>query len=175
MSEKGATGTQMALAPIPVNSVAPKYLIERIEKMYADIANRAFHMFEDDGRIFGRDLEHWLKAETELLHPVHVDVTEKDDALEVRAEVPGFEAKDLEITLEPQRLIVSGKRETKEEAAKGKTFYKEMCSNEILRQVALPFAVDASKATATLKNGVLELHAPKSAATATTHVEVKTA
>jgi len=173
MTEKGAAGTQMALAPIAVNSVAPEYVIERIEKLYADIANRAFDMFENDGRIFGRDVEHWLKAETELLHPVHIDVTEQDDALDIRAEVPGFEAKDLEITLEPRRLIVSGKRETKEEAAKGKVIYKETCSNEILRQVSLPFDVDVSKASATLKNGVLELHAPKSASTASAHVEVK--
>ena len=81
----------------------------------------------------------------------------------VKAEVPGFEVKDLEVTLEPQRLVISGKRETKEETKKGKTVYKEQCSNEIFRAVPLPAEVDASKATATLKNGVLELQVPKSA------------
>jgi len=174
MSEKGAA-TQMALAPISVNAVAPKDLIERFERVYEEIANRAFSLFENDGRIFGHDLDNWFKAEAELLHPVHVNVTEAESAVTIQAEVPGFEAKDLEVTLEPQRLIISGRRETKEESAKGKTIYKEQCSNEILRSVALPFDVDASKATATLKNGVLELQAPKSAKVTTTQVEVKVA
>jgi len=174
MAEKGAA-TQTALAPISVGEVAPKDLIERFDQIYAEIANRAFSIFENDGRIFGRDLENWFKAEAELLHPVHVKVTEADGAVDIQAEVPGFEAKDLEVTLEPQRLIISGKRETKEEAAKGKTIYKEQCSNEILRAVPLPFEVDASKATATLKNGVLDIQAPKSPTATTAQVEVKTA
>lgn len=173
MSEKG-TATQPALAPISVQAVAPKDLIERFDKVYSEIANRAFSIFENDG-IFGRDLDNWLKAETEALHPVRVNVTEKDGAIDIEAEVPGFEAKDLEITLEPQRLIISGKRETKEEATKGKTIYKEQSSNEILRAIPLPMEVEAAKATATLKNGMLEVHAPKSAAATTKQVEVKAA
>ena len=81
--------------------------------------------------------------------------------------------KDLEVTLEPQRLIISGKRETKEETQKGKTVYKEQCSNQIFRAVSLPAEVDASKATATLKNGVLELQVPKSTKALAKSVEVK--
>lgn len=173
MSEKG-TATQPALAPISVKAVAPKDLIERFEKIHSEIANRAFSIFENDG-IFGHDLDNWLKAETELLHPVRVNVMEEDGTVDIEAEVPGFEAKDLEITLEPQRLIISGKRETKEEATKGKTIYKEQSSNEILRAIPLPFEVEAAKATATLKNGMLELHATKSAKATTKQVEVKAA
>jgi len=172
MPETGAA-TQKALAPISVNAIAPKDLLERFDELYGEIANRAFSIFENEGRILGRDVEHWLKAESELLHPVHLDVTEQDGAVNIQAEVPGFEAKDLEVTLEPQRLIISGKRETKEEAATGKIIHKEQCSKEILRAVRLPFEVDASKATATLKNGVLELHAPKIATATSTQVEVK--
>lgn len=176
MAEKGAA-TQTALESgspkesVPVKTTAQD-LMERFNKVYDEIANRAFSIFENDGRI-GRDLENWFKAETELFHPVHVNVAEADGTVTVNAEVPGFEAKDLEVTLEPQRLIISGKRETKEEAQKGKSVYKEQCSNEIFRAVALPAEVDASKATATLKNGVLELQIPKSAKATTKSVEVK--
>jgi HSP20 family protein len=178
MAEKGAA-TQTALESgsvkesVPVKTTA-KELIERFEKAYAEIANRAFRIFENDGRI-GRDLENWFKAEAELFHPVHVNVAEAEGTVTVRAEVPGFEAKDLEIILEPQRLIVSGKRETKEETQKGKTVYKEECSSEIFRAVPLPAEVDALKATATLKNGVLELQVPKSAKATAKSVEVKIA
>src|SRR5579871_534094 len=174
MTEKG-TATQTALAPMLVNTVAPKDLIEHFDKVYAEIANRAFSIFENGGGIFGRDLDNWLKAEKEVLRPVQVNVTENDGAVDITAEVPGFEAKDLEITLEPQRLIISGKKETKAEETKGKTLYKEQSSNEILRAVPLPFEVEAAKATATLKNGVLEIHAPKSANATMKKVEVKAA
>jgi len=176
MAEKGAA-TQTALeSGSPKESVPVRMtsndLMERFNKVYDEIANRAFSIFENDGRI-GRDLENWFKAETELFHPVHVNVAEADEKVTVAAEVPGFAAKDLEITLEPQRLVISGKRETKEEAQKGKAVYKEQCSNEIFRAIALPAEVDASKATATLKNGVLELQVPKSAKATAKSVEVK--
>jgi HSP20 family protein len=98
---------------------------------------------------------------------------EHDGAVDVRAEVPGFEAKDLEIKLEPSRVTISGKRESKEEHKKGKTIYRERCANEILRVVDLPIEVDASKAEAKLKNGVLEMHMPKGKAAKTARVQVK--
>jgi HSP20 family protein len=178
MAEKGAA-TQTALESVPVKVPVPvktssEDLMERFNKVYDQIANRAFSIFEKGGG-FGHDLENWFKAETELFHPVHVNVGEADGTVTVQAEVPGFEVKDLEVTLEPQRLIISGRRETKEETQKGKTVYQEQCSNEIFRAVALPAEVDASKATATLKNGVLEVQAPKSAKPITSRVEVKTA
>jgi HSP20 family protein len=177
MAEKGAA-TQTALESVAVKESVPvkttsKDLIERFNNVYDEIANRAFSIFENDGRLFGRDLENWFKAETELFHPVHVNVAEAEGTVTVAAEVPGFEVKDLEVTLEPQRLIISGKRETKEETQKGKTIYKEQCSNQIFRAVSLPAEVDASKATATLKNGVLELRVPKSAQATAKSVEVK--
>jgi HSP20 family protein len=179
MAEKGAA-TQTALEPVAAKESVPvkttsNDLIERFNKAYDEIANRAFSIFENDGRIFGRDLENWFTAETELFHPVHVNVAEAEGTVTVQAEVPGFEVKDLAVTLEPQRLIISGKRETKQETKKGKTVYQEQCSNEIFRSIALPTEVDASKATATLKNGVLELQAPKSARATTSRIEVKPA
>jgi len=185
MAEKGAAATQTARESVSVKEsvpvkapVAPNEsndLIERFNKAYEEIANRAFGIFENDGRIMGRDLEHWFKAETELFHPVHINVAEAEGTVTVQAEVPGFEVKDLEVTLEPQRLTISGKRETKEETKQGKTVYNEQCSNEIFRAVPLPTEVDASKATATLRNGVLELQAPKSARATAGSVQVKIA
>jgi HSP20 family protein len=187
MAEKSAA-TQTALDPTPVSApvsgkapapvkvtAAPMDLVERFNQVYEAIANRAFSIFENEGRFFGREVENWFKAEAELFHSVHVSVVEAEGKITVDAEVPGFEPKDLQITLEPQRVIISGKRETKEETKKGKTVYKEQCSNEIFRVIPLPAEVDVSKATATLKNGLLELQAPKSVKSTASRVEVKTA
>lgn len=97
-------------------------------------------------------------------------MTERDDALTVEAEVPGFSAKDLEVGLEPCRLTISGKKETKEEHKKGKTIYQEQCSDQLLRVIDLPTEIDSAKATATLNNGILEINIPKMGNGITTRV-----
>ena len=172
-----ATGTAARMAPesTSLKVVEPQTLSERINRLHDTIARRAFELFEGRGGFFGRDLEHWFEAESELLHPVHVSIAETDDALEVKAELPGFSPKELQISLESGRLIISGKKESSEEHKKGKVVYSERCSNEILRVVDLPAAVDATKATATLKNGVLSLGLPKTAKAKAAKVEVKAA
>ncbi|HZP32808.1 MAG TPA: Hsp20 family protein [Candidatus Acidoferrales bacterium] len=143
------------------------------DRIYEKLARRAFEIFSNNGKGFGHDLENWLQAESELLHPVHVEMTEQDGAVNVRAEVPGFEAKDLEIKLEPSRVTIGGKRETKGEHKNSKTIYHEHCANEILRVVDLPAEVATTKAEAKLKNGILEIHAPKGAAQKTARVPIK--
>jgi HSP20 family protein len=166
MSEK-ATALQKAGAPAPATTslrlVKPETLFERINHLQEAIARRAFELFEGRGAQLGRDLDDWFKAETDLLHPVHLNVIETHDTLTVHAEVPGFEAKELEVSVEPQRITISGKRESTEERKTAKTVYEEQCSNEILRVVNLPVEIEAAKVTATLKHGVLELRMPKTA------------
>lgn len=53
----------------------------------------------------------------------HLELVESDDNLTVRAEVPGFNVKELEINVEPRRLTIAGKHQTQEEIKKGKTIY----------------------------------------------------
>ncbi len=167
-----STATKV-LGPTASKALSTTDAFEQFDRIYGSIARRAFEIFSSNGHGLGHDLEDWFKAESELLHPVHMNVTESDEAVSVTAEVPGFEAKDLEVKLEPTRLTVSGKRETKEEQKKGKTTYQEHCANEILRIVELPAEVDASKAQAKLKNGMLEMQLPKGKPAKTTRIEVK--
>jgi HSP20 family protein len=174
-NEMTANTTATQMAPVPTKALEQRDVFDRFDQIYNSIARRAFEIFESNGRSFGHEFDDWFKAESELLHPVHVRIAESDEALTVEAEVPGFEAKDLQINVEPRRLTISGKRETKEEQKKGKAVYQEQCSNEILRVIDLPAEVVASKAAATLKNGMLELQMPKSPKTKGTHVEVKPA
>lgn len=164
MSEQTASASAVQRAPTQSAAVKvgePQALIDRANQMYQAIARRAFALFESEGGPQGRDIEHWLKAEAELVHPVPLSVTETDDALIVRAEVPGFTAAELQLGVESGRLTIGGKRESRAEQKKGKDIYREQLSSEILRVITLPAAVDASKATATLTNGVVELILPK--------------
>jgi len=173
MAEK-STAVQRAPSSGSLRVVEPQSLLDRLMQMHDEIARRAFGMFENDGGVDGKHLDHWIRAEQELLHPVHVNISDSDTALRVQAEVPGFEPKDIEISLEPTRLTISGKREeNKEQQDKGKLVYQELCSSEMLRVIDLPAEVDPEHTKATLKNGVLELEMPKSAKSQGKRVEVK--
>lgn len=175
MSEKSAA-TQTALDPTAIKIVAHQSLLDRIRKIQEDIAQRAFEIFERDGGASGHELDHWFEAESEILHPAHMKVDETEDTLTVQAEVPGFSANELQVSVEANRLTISGKKETsKEEKKRGKTIYEEHCSSELLRMIDLPADVDSAKATATLKNGVLELTLPKAPQTKSAQIEVKAA
>ncbi|MFZ0879076.1 MAG: Hsp20 family protein [Candidatus Acidiferrales bacterium] len=171
-----SSGAQLAPESKTPKLVEPQTLFDRINRIHENIARRAFEIFESEGGLFGRELDQWFKAEAELLHPVHMTMTETDGALTVQAEVPGFNASELEVSIEPRRLTISGKKETtKEEQKKGKVIYKEQCSSELLRIIDLPMEVDATKTTAMLKNGVLELNVPKGNAAKSARIDVKAA
>src|SRR5512137_27245 len=140
----------------PMKPIKYGSVFDQIQDTFNALSRRAYEIFEGNGRALGRDWEDWFQAERELLHPVHVSVEAFDDSFAVKAEVPGFSEKELEINLEPRRLTITGKREAKKEEKKGKTVYAERCCDEILRMVDLPAEVETDKVNATLKNGVLE-------------------
>ena len=163
MKKQSVAITQPVKESVPMKLLPGSDLVDRLQELSNSIARRAFEIFESRGRALGHDLEDWLRAESEFLHPVHFDIAESDDALTVRAEVPGFSAKELEVGVEPLRLTISGKRQTSAEHTSKKTIYTEQCSNQIFRAIDLPKEVDSSKVTATLKDGVLEISMPKAA------------
>jgi HSP20 family protein len=138
-------------------SALTRSLSDYMNELYNKISQRAFSIFEGNGRFDGHDLADWLRAEAEILTPVPLELSETDAELAVWAEVPGFTEKELEIVVEPERLFITGKTERKSEEKKKKTLYSEISSNEIFRTVALPVEIDPEKVSAVLKNGVLEV------------------
>jgi HSP20 family protein len=168
-----------ALAAQPIRESKPVLHVgppnDETKGMFDSLARRAFEIFEANGCFFGRDLADWTQAERELFHGAHVDVSESDAAFTVRAEVPGFSAKELEINLEGQRVTISGKREKHEERKDKKTIYSEFCSDQLLRVFDLPAAVNANAAKANLQGGILELEIPKAAPAKAIPVTSKTA
>jgi HSP20 family protein len=167
--------TAMKRAEEPIKPIKYPSLFDQMEGTFNALTRRAYEIFESNGRAFGRDLENWFQAEKELLHPVPVNITESDESFEVKAEVPGFNEKEIEISVQPGRLTITGKRETKKEEKKGKTVCEESCSDQILRMVDLPSEIETDKVTATLKNGVLELTLPKVAEAQTLRIHPKAA
>ena len=173
MTPQAATAMQPVKTSVPVKQTETGNVLDRMEQVYDSIARRAFEIFDMNGRWFGNELDDWLIAESEILHPMHLELAESDESLTVRAEVPGFSTKEIEINVEPRRLTIAGKHEAKEEGKKGKTIYCERCAKEVLRSIGLPAEVDSSKVTATLKDGVLNIELPKAAHAKMVRVEPK--
>jgi HSP20 family protein len=171
MTAQSATAMQPVRSSVPVRQNAGD-LLEQIDGVYDSIARRAFELFQGDGQWLGRDLDYWLRAEAELLHPVHMDVTESDAEFIVRAEVPGFSVKDLEIKVEPRRLRIAGKREIKEEK-NGRKIHSEGCADQMLRVIDLPVDIDTAKVSASLKDGILTLDLPKAPSARSIRIEPK--
>ena len=90
-----------------------------------------------------------------------LDVEETDDAVIVKAEVPGIEAKDIDVALTGGILTIKGeKHEEKEEKTK-QVHRVERSYGSFSRSVDVPEAVDAEKITANCKDGVLTVTLPK--------------
>ncbi|HUK30421.1 MAG TPA: Hsp20 family protein [Candidatus Acidoferrum sp.] len=173
MAPQSATAVAPVKGSVPVRQSAGD-LLDQVDSVYDSIARRAFELFEGDGLWNGRDLDYWLRAEAEMLHPLHMDLTEADGEFLVRAEVPGFGAKDLEIKVEPRRLRIAGRREFKEEK-NGRKIHCETCADQVLRIVDLPVDIDPTKVSASLKDGILTLDLPKAAHAKAVRIEPRSA
>jgi HSP20 family protein len=143
--------------------VEPLEVTTRGQEIVHRIAQRAFELFEGKGRTWGQDLDDWFKAESELLHPTHLKLTETDRTLSVRLDVPGFEPRDIRVSVEPGQLTILGERTTEEKRKTEKIVYSETCLDQIYRVIGLPAEVQTHNAKTTLKNGVLEIELQKAA------------
>jgi HSP20 family protein len=114
-----------------------------------DRMDRLMDRFLGGWELFG---EGWAPA---------IDVTETDQEIVVKADVPGIDQKDLEVTLSGDSLVIKGeRREEKEE--KGKHFHRvERRYGGFQRAIPVTAAVDANNIKAEYENGVLEVHLPK--------------
>lgn len=99
--------------------------------------------------------------EREGLRSPNLDVIDRDNEILVRAEIPGLEKEDLNISLTDNLLTIKGQssREVKDE--KGDYHRHEITRFTFSRSVMLPGAVDPAKTSASLRNGILEITLPK--------------
>lgn len=91
-----------------------------------------------------------------------LDVSENDSEVIVRASLPGFSKEDVEVEVHDGVLSIKATREEEHEEKNERFYRKERRSGSVSRRIALPGAVDDSKATATLRDGVLEVRVARS-------------
>jgi HSP20 family protein len=107
-----------------------------------------------------------------LLVP-HVDVSETNTEIELTAEMPGLEDKDVDITVNDNLLIIRGEKQA-ETDRKDKNFHiVERAYGSLYRAFTMPNGVDPTQITATMSNGVLKIKIPKPQGSQPKKIEVK--
>jgi HSP20 family protein len=91
----------------------------------------------------------------------HVNVVERDNDIFVKAELPGVEKDDLELTMTDNSVTIKGSTRAEEKEEKENYHRCEISRGSFSRTVSLPGDVDTDKAKAKFKNGVLKLTIPK--------------
>ncbi len=90
-----------------------------------------------------------------------VDVLDQDTQIVVRAEVPGIDRENLDISVTDNLVTIRGQSRHEESKEEGAYFRREISQGAFERTVLLPSDVDADKAKATFTDGMLELTLPK--------------
>jgi HSP20 family protein len=117
-------------------------------------------LFDDAFSGFG--LASRLSPETADFRSPRIDVRETDTALEVEAELPGVDEKDIDVQLTDNVLTIRGeKRFERKDEKEGEYRLIERSFGSFARSIPAPFAVDPDAVEATFRNGVLKLSLPK--------------
>lgn len=143
--------------------VEAEKMFERFAELTKETAQKAYEFFLNRGGDFGKEIEDWFKAESEILRPVKVEITETEKQISVSAMVPGFKPEEIEISVDGNVLILSGTTEAENKKEDENTVYSEWRSNRFFRRLTLPAEVNADKVKANLKDGILHLKLPKAA------------
>ena len=116
--------------------------------------NRLFDSFFDDFNI--RPFrERWGK-----IFP-QVNIKENNKQIEVSAEMPGIDQKDVDISIYNNVLTLRGEKKQEKEDKDGDYYHKECSYGSFHRDIALPCEVEEEKVKADFKKGVLKITLPK--------------
>ena len=97
----------------------------------------------------------------DLERSFRVDILDREKELMVRAELPGVEKDDIEVTIAGDRLTIEADREVEEEEMKDSFYRHELGYGELRRTIGLPVEIDVEHIEAELKDGILSVVLPK--------------
>lgn len=92
---------------------------------------------------------------------IPIDITETDQAYQVKAEMPGVKREDIKVSIQGDQVTISAETHAEQDRSEGNIVCRERYHGKQFRSFSLPQQVDEENAHATCNNGVLELNLPK--------------
>lgn len=102
-----------------------------------------------------------------------LDIIDRDKEVFIKAELPGIDKKDIDVTLSHNRLVIKANTHHEYKEEKGDYLKQEIRASEIYRSVQLPDEVDSDNIQSSFTNGVLELTIPKHERSHRKHIKIK--
>lgn len=122
-------------------------------------------MFEGFAPTIGADL-------SEMGFVPTAEMRETDDSVYLKLEVPGLEAKDLDIEVTEESISISGERKVEQKEETEGRVRSEFRYGKFVRRIPLPARIQSENVTAEYKDGILQLTLPKAADEKRKHVKV---
>lgn len=128
------------------------------------------------------NIDEWFKKfgmqpfsmDMESAPQIKMDLTETDNAYNVRAEIPGVKKEDVKVQVEGNRVTISCETKQEREEKEGeRVIFRECQQGSSYRSFTLGSEVDETKAEAKYENGTLELTLPKKEGTTSKRIEIK--
>lgn len=113
-----------------------------------------------------------IKPATEFQFVPVVDVIEKENELLLTAELPGLQEQDVQLEVDNNILTLKGEKKQEREEKAERYHCWERTYGAFQRSFAIPGTVDPAKIKAEFKEGVLEVHMPKTAETKARKIEI---
>jgi HSP20 family molecular chaperone IbpA len=169
----------------PIVSTAPIVsagdpFFDLAQEINSMITVRAYELYLSRGSEDGHDTEDWLRATSEILLTIPVEIIESDTQLTIRALVPGFTEDQIEVRVAPRAVCITGKQEEVVESlgieqTEGLSAPAERRASRIFCVTDLPSEVDPVKVDALLGDGVLEVKLQKVGARKVVPIRAKAA
>lgn len=114
-------------------------------------------------RLFERSmLDKKLDISEKLMFAPKIEIHDKKKEILVKAELPGIEKNDVEVTVEQGNLVIKGESKKEEEKEEKGYYYSERSYGSFFRSIALPTEIEEEKIKAAYKDGILTITLPKS-------------
>ena len=142
-----------------VTPAEPRHLLspfENMERLFEDFFPRSLLRHYRTGLPSASDLVVPFAG-----HVPKIDVIDREDEIFVRAELPGVDKKDIDISMTDNSITIKGETRKEEKEEKGDYYRCETSHGTYTRTLSLPAEVNSEKTKAVLKDGILELTLPK--------------
>lgn len=130
---------------------------------------------DDIDRAFDRLMRQWASpvSFSEAGWNPSVDVIETDDEIVVKAEIPGVSMDDIDLTVENNRMILSGEKKQEHEEKDDNYYLMERSYGSFRRIFVLPAQADAERVVASYEDGLLTVTVPKSEVAKGMKIDIK--